>query len=211
MDTLQSKLDERVRQVRLSGRLTSSPACLVVADQDMSPNLEKLMNQAKGESTKQKRIMEINPDHEIVVKMRDRLKQDAADPLLDDYANILYGYALARRRIRTRRFSEIQSGPSPRSRQSDLGRGLRRSRRCVVGPGRKNSEMLRQPCGEWVNFNSVIAAPHPGAVAPPLLTRRGNCSQLPASCDGVHEASFLFLRDSQRQQRSFAASGQVGY
>ena len=94
MDTLQSRLDERVRQVRLSGRLTSSPACLVVADQDMSPNLEKLMNQAKGESTKQKRIMEINPDHEIVVKMRDRLKQDAADPLLDDYANILYGYAL---------------------------------------------------------------------------------------------------------------------
>jgi len=94
MDTLQSKLDERVRQVRLSGRLTSSPACLVVADQDMSPNLEKLMNQAKGESTKQKRIMEINPDHEIVVKMRDRLKQDAADPLLDDFANILYGYAL---------------------------------------------------------------------------------------------------------------------
>ena len=94
MDTLQSKLDERVRQVRLSGRLTSSPACLVVADQDMSPNLEKLMNQAKGESTKQKRIMEINPDHEIVVKMRDRLKQDSADPLLDDYANILYGYAL---------------------------------------------------------------------------------------------------------------------
>ena len=94
MDTLQSKLDERVRQVRLSGRLTSSPACLVVADQDMSPNLEKLMNQAKGESTKQKRIMEINPDHEIVVKMRDRLNQNAADPLLDDYANILYGYSL---------------------------------------------------------------------------------------------------------------------
>ena len=94
MDTLQSKLDERVRQVRLSGRLTSSPACLVVADQDMSPNLEKLMNQAKGESTKQKRIMEINPDHEIVVKMGERLKQNAADPLLDDFANILYGYAL---------------------------------------------------------------------------------------------------------------------
>ena len=94
MDSLQAKLDERVRQVRLSGRLTSSPACLVVADQDMSPNLEKLLNQAKGESTKQKRIMEINPDHEIVVKMRERLEQDAADPLLDDYANILYGYAL---------------------------------------------------------------------------------------------------------------------
>jgi molecular chaperone HtpG len=94
MDTLQSKLDERVRQVRLSGRLTQSPACLVVADQDMSPNLEKLLNQAKGEATRQKRILEINPDHAIVVKMGERLKQDAADPLLDDYADILYGYAL---------------------------------------------------------------------------------------------------------------------
>src|SRR5215471_9975072 len=94
MDALQSRLDEHVRQVRLSGRLTSSPACLVVADQDMSPNLEKLLNQAKGESTKQKRIMEINPDHEIVVKMRERLKQNSDDPILDDYANILYGYAL---------------------------------------------------------------------------------------------------------------------
>jgi molecular chaperone HtpG len=94
MDSLQTRLDERVRQVRLSGRLTSSPACLVVADQDMSPNLEKLLNQAKGESAKQKRIMEINPDHEIVVKMRERLKQNSDDPILDDYANILYGYAL---------------------------------------------------------------------------------------------------------------------
>jgi molecular chaperone HtpG len=94
MDALQSRLDERVRQVRLSGRLTSSPACLVVADQDMSPNLEKLMNQAKGETSKQKRIMELNPDHDIVKKMSERLNADAADPVLDDYANILYGYAL---------------------------------------------------------------------------------------------------------------------
>jgi|SRR5439155_5250959 len=94
MDVLQAKLQERVRQVRLSSRLTSSPACLVVADQDMSPNLEKLMNQAKGEITRQKRIMEINPDHEIVVKLHERLKSDPQDPVIDDFANILFGYAL---------------------------------------------------------------------------------------------------------------------
>jgi molecular chaperone HtpG len=94
MDVLQAKLQERVRQVRLSGRLTSSPACLVVADQDMSPNLEKLMNQAKGETTRQKRIMEINPDHEIVVKLRERLKNDLKDASIDDFAAILFGYAL---------------------------------------------------------------------------------------------------------------------
>jgi molecular chaperone HtpG len=94
MDVLQSKLDERVRQVRLSGRLTSSPVCLVVADEDMSPNLEALIGKAKGEVTRQKRIMEINPDHELVGRMRALHAANADDPALDDFANILYGYAL---------------------------------------------------------------------------------------------------------------------
>ena len=94
MDVLQSKLGDHVKQVRLSGRLTSSPACLVVAEEEMSPNLEKLINQAKGEANRQKRIMEINPDHEIVSKMGARLKENADDPVLEDYANILFGYAM---------------------------------------------------------------------------------------------------------------------
>jgi molecular chaperone HtpG len=94
MDALQSKLDERVRQVRLSGRLTSSPACLVVAEEDMSPNLEALIGKAKGEVMRQKRIMEINPDHELVSRMRALHAANAEDPALDDFANILFGYAL---------------------------------------------------------------------------------------------------------------------
>ena len=94
MDVLQSKLDENVRQVRLSGRLTSSPVCLVVADEDMSPNLEALLGKAKGEVTRQKRIMEINPDHELVARMRALQAANPEDPALDDFANILYGYAL---------------------------------------------------------------------------------------------------------------------
>jgi molecular chaperone HtpG len=94
MDTLQSRLDERVRQVRLSGRLTESPVCLVVADEDMSPNLEALLGKAKGEIKRQKRIMEINPDHDLVGKMRAVHAANAEDPLLDDFANVLFGYAL---------------------------------------------------------------------------------------------------------------------
>jgi molecular chaperone HtpG len=94
MDVLQSKLDANIRQVRLSGRLTSSPVCLVVADQDMSPNLEALLGKAKGDATRQKRIMEINPEHELVAKMRTLHASNAEDPALDDFANILYGYAL---------------------------------------------------------------------------------------------------------------------
>ena len=94
MDMLQSRLDERVRQVRLSGRLTESPVCLVVADEDMSPNLEALLGKAKGEAKRQKRIMEINPDHELVGRMRAVHAANAEDPLLDDFANVLFGYAL---------------------------------------------------------------------------------------------------------------------
>jgi len=89
-DALQKKLDDRVKEVRLSTRLTSSPACLVVSEHDVSPNLEKLLNQVKGETTKQKRIMELNPNHEIIAKMRDR----AQDPMMDDIAEVLYGFAL---------------------------------------------------------------------------------------------------------------------
>jgi molecular chaperone HtpG len=89
-EALQKKLDDRVKEVRLSSRLTSSPACLVVSDMDVSPNLEKLLSQAKGEMTKQKRILELNPNHEIIAKMRDR----ADDAMLDDFAEVIYGYAM---------------------------------------------------------------------------------------------------------------------
>ena len=94
MDMLQRKLNDEVQQVRLSGRLTSSPACLVVGENQMSPSFEKLLNQTRGEITRQKRIMEINPEHELVSRMRARLEQNPDDPTLDDFANILLGYAL---------------------------------------------------------------------------------------------------------------------
>jgi molecular chaperone HtpG len=90
MEALQKKLDDRVKEVRLSTRLTASPACLVVSEHDVSPNLEKLLSQVKGETTKQKRIMELNPNHEVIAKMRER----ADDAVLDDVAEVLYGYAL---------------------------------------------------------------------------------------------------------------------
>src|SRR6266478_894087 len=87
---LQKKLDDRVKEVRLSGRLTSSPACLVVSEGDVSPHLEKLLNKVKGETTRQKRIMELNPNHEIIARMRDR----GDDAIIEDVAEVLYGYAL---------------------------------------------------------------------------------------------------------------------
>src|SRR5437016_6043929 len=87
---LLKNLEDRLKEVRLSSRLTSSPACLVVSEGEASPHLERMLKQVKGETTRQKRIMEINANHEIIAKMRDR----ADDPMLDDFAEVLYGYAL---------------------------------------------------------------------------------------------------------------------
>jgi molecular chaperone HtpG len=94
LEALQKKLDEHVKQVRLTNRLTSSPVCLVGAEHDYSPQLEKLLQKGKGGGPKQRRIMELNPKHEILVRMKERFDKDAGDPLLEDYGHLLLGYGL---------------------------------------------------------------------------------------------------------------------
>lgn len=91
---MQKTLDEHVKQVRISGRLTSSPACLVGAEHDYSPQLEKLLLMGKGAGPKQRRIMELNPKHEIFTKMQERFRKDKEDPLLVDSAELLLAYAM---------------------------------------------------------------------------------------------------------------------
>ena len=79
--------------MRLSGRLTASPACLVGADHDYSPQMEKLLMKGKGGGDKQRWILELNPKHDILRGMEERFKSDKDDPLLGDYAELLLGYA----------------------------------------------------------------------------------------------------------------------
>ncbi len=94
MELMQKKLDKHVKQVRLSSRLTTSPACLVGAEHDYSPQMEKLLQAGKGGGPKQRRILELNPGHTIVEKLHERFDADKEDPLLGDYAELLMGYAL---------------------------------------------------------------------------------------------------------------------
>lgn len=94
LEALQKKLDENVKQVRLTSRLTASPVCLVGAEHDYSPQLEKLLQKGKGGGPKQRRIMELNPKHDILTRMRERFDQDQNDPVLEDYAQLLFGYGL---------------------------------------------------------------------------------------------------------------------
>ena len=96
MGRLQKSLDDHVKEVRLSTRLTTSPVCLVADEFDMSPHLEKLLRQTEGAEgmPSQKRIMEINPKHELLEKLQTRFDADADDGVLDEYAQLLLGYGL---------------------------------------------------------------------------------------------------------------------
>ncbi len=95
MERLQKDLDEWVKEVRLSTRLTSSPVCLVGGDFDMSPHMERLLRQSEGAAIPvQKRILELNPGHDMLQKLQERFAKDSEDSVLGDYAHLLYGYAL---------------------------------------------------------------------------------------------------------------------
>jgi molecular chaperone HtpG len=89
---LQETLDEHVKEVRLSTRLTSSPACLITDAFGITPQLARMYRASGQEVPVGKRILELNPDHALVAGLRDAL---AASPDgLADTAELLYGTAL---------------------------------------------------------------------------------------------------------------------
>jgi molecular chaperone HtpG len=93
LDKLQGLLDATVKHVRLSARLTASPACLVGAEHDYSPQLERLLQKGKGGGPQQRRILELNPDHPVVAGLQRRYAADAEDSAVASTAQLLLGYA----------------------------------------------------------------------------------------------------------------------
>jgi len=94
LELMQQALDEHIKQVRLSSRLVSSPACLVGTEMDYSPQLERLLMKGKGGGPKQRRILELNPSHEIFIKLNERFNKNREDSTIKAYAELLLGYAL---------------------------------------------------------------------------------------------------------------------
>ncbi len=88
LDKIKSSLGERVKEVRVTHRLTESPACLVADEHDMSGNLARLMKAAGQKAPASKPILEINPKHPVVL----RLKYE--DKKFDDWAAVLFDQAL---------------------------------------------------------------------------------------------------------------------
>ena len=94
LEKLQAALDTHVKEVRFSSRLTDSAACLVGEEFDMTPGLERLLKQSGQDVPTQKRILEINPEHAVLGKLKGLFDADSNDPKLADYAHLLHGQAL---------------------------------------------------------------------------------------------------------------------
>jgi len=91
---LAGTLDEEVKQVRLSHRLTTSAVCLVGDSGDMSPTLEKMFRAMGQEPPVTKRILELNPTHPLITGLKSAHDATPEDPGLVDTAKLLYGMAL---------------------------------------------------------------------------------------------------------------------
>ncbi len=88
IDKLKQSLSDQVKDVRVTYRLTESPACLVADTYDMGGNLERLLKSAGQKVQHAKPILEINPQHPMV----QRLKTEAKN--FDDWSHILFDQAL---------------------------------------------------------------------------------------------------------------------
>ncbi len=89
-DKVKEVLGDKVKEVRITHRLTSSPACLVVGEHDMGGNLARLLQSAGQDVPLTKPNLEINPHHPIVQK----LKAEAGGERFGDWSHILFDQAL---------------------------------------------------------------------------------------------------------------------
>ncbi|MEV6877429.1 molecular chaperone HtpG [Amycolatopsis sp. NPDC051128] len=87
-------LGDDVKEVRLSSRLTTSPACIVGDTHDLTPTLEKMYRAMGQELPPIKRILELNPEHALVTGLREAHTARPDDAGLAETAELLYGMAL---------------------------------------------------------------------------------------------------------------------
>jgi molecular chaperone HtpG len=90
IERLQKALGEHVKEVRVTHRLTDSPACLVAGEHDLSGNLARILKASGQSAPESKPILEVNPRHRLV----ERLKTEKDDAKFDDYTHVLFDQAL---------------------------------------------------------------------------------------------------------------------
>ncbi len=87
---LKDVLGDKVEDVRVSNRLTSSASCIVLSEHDMALYMQNLLKQAGQELPSSKPVLEINPAHPLVERMKQQLESDQ----FSDWATILFDQAV---------------------------------------------------------------------------------------------------------------------
>jgi molecular chaperone HtpG len=87
---MKDALQDKVEDVRVTNRLTDSPACIVLNEQDMAMHMQRILKDAGHDLPSSKPILEINPDHPIVKK----LGGEKSKKKFADWSDILFDQAL---------------------------------------------------------------------------------------------------------------------
>ncbi len=90
VEKIQAALGDKVKEVRVTHRLTDSPACLVAGEHDLSGNLERLLKAAGQKTPDSKPVLEINPGHRLL----ELLRQENEGTRFDDLVHVLFDQAL---------------------------------------------------------------------------------------------------------------------
>jgi molecular chaperone HtpG len=90
----QEVLADRVKEVRLSDRLTDSPCCLVVPEGGLHAHMERLLRAYDRDVPPVKRILELNPAHPLVSSLERLNARDPKDARVADWIEVLYDQAL---------------------------------------------------------------------------------------------------------------------
>jgi molecular chaperone HtpG len=93
LERLKDTLDEEVKEVRVTTRLTTSPACLVVDEYSVDPSLQRLLKSSGQALPSGKPILEINPHHPLILKA----KKEANEQIFTDLAHILFDQSVLSR------------------------------------------------------------------------------------------------------------------
>ena len=94
LKTMRSAIQDEVKEVRLSSRLKSSASCLVLEEGDLSPQLEAMLRQAGQEIPERRPILELNPEHQVLIQLGKRFEENPTDPKIADSARLLLGQAV---------------------------------------------------------------------------------------------------------------------
>jgi molecular chaperone HtpG len=83
-----------VSEVRVSERLTDSPVCLVLPKGGLPAHIERLIRAQQQDLPAQQHILELNPNHPLVIRLKDEHGRDPQSEKLRDWIEMLYDQAL---------------------------------------------------------------------------------------------------------------------